>query len=339
VSGYRASLRPGLDGAILELGIELHTENPVNAPVDTVTELESLPGDLAVTPGQRGAAITDTLPAHGIHRLTLPTAGHLDSLVSLQPAIVSVTEKTGGAVLRLPINLPIHRAAALEAAPKIDGRGEDWVPARPNTIAGPMPVATRYLTRPQFLTGAIRHEATPATVQWAYDNDNLYLLARCPQETVTDERNTDWPAQGAAGAARWWGADGLQVQLAPLSVGNGTPGTILDVAFKPGGVLLVRTGKTTGDGKPVRWSDAQPVTGIKYGITIDKADGKIRGYSVEAAIPRRWIDDPQRPANTPVAWRVNVLRHRALDLTSTSWAGPLINDDDVALMGLLIGNQ
>jgi hypothetical protein len=332
VSGYRFDVRSSLDGPVLEMGIELHTENPVGAPVETVTELESLPGDLNFNQVNTG-----TIPAHGLRRVALPAAGHLDSLINLQPAIVSVTEKTAGAVLRLPINLPIHRAAPLEAPPKVDGRGDDWLAGRPNTVFGPMAVGTRYLTRPQFLTGAVRHEASPATVQWAYDGENLYLLARCPQETVTDERNTDWPAQGAAGAARWWGTDGLQVQLAPIPVGNGTPGQILDVAFKPGGVLLVRTGKVAGDGTPVRWSDAQPVTGIKYGIVIDKSDGRTRGYTVEAAIPRRWIDDPQRPANAPVAWRVNVLRHRASDLVSTSWAGPLVGDDDVAMMGILIG--
>lgn len=333
VSGYRFNVRSSLDGPVLEMGIELHTENPVGAAVETVTELESLPGDLNFNQTSTG-----TIPAHGLRRVALPAAGHLDSLINLQPAIVSVTEKTGGAVLRLPVNLPIHRAAPVESPPKVDGRGEDWLPSRPNTVYGPMPIGTRYLTRPQFLTGAIRHEATPATVQWAYDSDNLYLLARCPQETLTDERNTDWPAQGAAGAARWWGSDGLQVQLASIPVGNGTAGQVLDVAFKPGGVLLVRTGKVAGDGTPIRWSDAQPVTGIKYGIVIDKADGRTRGYSVEAAIPRRWIDDPQRPANAPVAWRVNVLRHRASDLVSTSWSGPLVSDDDVALMGILIGN-
>ena len=143
-----------------------------------------------------------------------------------------------------------------------------------------MNVGTRYLTRPELLAGTVRHEARPATLQWTYDADYLYLLARCPQDTVTDERNTEWPAQGPAGAQRWWGSDGLQVQLASLSTGNGAPGTIYDVAFKPGGVLLVRTTRTSGDGAPVRWSQPEAVTGISYGIVIDKDAGRVRGYTV-----------------------------------------------------------
>jgi hypothetical protein len=34
---------------------------------------------------------------------------------------------------------------------------------------------------------------------------------------------------------------------------------------------------------------------------------------------------------------VNILRHRANDLASMSWSGPVVNDDDVAMMGLLVG--
>ncbi|HVS70063.1 MAG TPA: hypothetical protein VHQ47_02285 [Phycisphaerae bacterium] len=343
ISGYRFNIANSPDGTLLDMGMILEPENPIGAPVETNSVLEALPGDLSATRSPLGTAAEDSpiaiIPAFGARRVTLNAAGHLDSLTERpSPAVVSVTEHTGGAILRFPAMIPVHRASPLESPPKIDGHGEDWHPLHaptPGSLFADMLVSTRYQTRPELLAGTIRHDLSPATVRWAYDADNLYFFARCPQDAVSDQRTTAWPE--SAEGDRWWGTDGLQIQLASLATGNGTPGRILDVAFKPAGVMLVRTAEATGDGKPLHWSDAQPVVGIKYGITVERSDGRVHAYTVEAAIPRRWIDDPKANPNLPPAWRVNVLRHRATDLTNTSWSGPLISDSDTGLMGILIG--
>jgi hypothetical protein len=62
----------------------------------------------------------------------------------------------------------------------------------------------------------------------------------------------------------------------------------------------------------------------------------VTGYAVEAAIPRSWVSGKIEGVRAP-AWRVNVLRHRAGDLASMSWSGPVVNDEDVGMMGLVVG--
>jgi hypothetical protein len=90
--------------------------------------------------------------------------------------------------------------------------------------------------------------------------------------------------------------------------------------------------------KPLQFSDTLPTNGgtVKYAIAPEKSDGKILGYSLELAIPRAWF--AISPGSSP-AWRINILRHRADTLTSTSWSGPVVNDEDVSQMGLLIGEK
>ena len=113
-------------------------------------------------------------------------------------------------------------------------------------------------------------------------------------------------------------------------------------------MVLVRTGQVTRDAKTgvpgVVWRDGAPAgsatANVKYGIATLKQDGRVSGYSVEAAIPRAWVDGPNAATvegTRAPAWRANVLWHRGAELTTTSWAGPLVDDDDVAMMGALLG--
>jgi hypothetical protein len=237
---------------------------------------------------------------------------------------------------------------ATTAAPKIDGRGNEWVMDAQLRSFGLMNIATRYLSRPDLLAGSTRREEDPATVRWSYDNDNLYALIRCPQPTVSDERNTDWPDHagdtggvGGADSPRWWGTDGLQLQIASLLPNQAGPAKgeskVFNVAFKPGGVVMVRQA-TLKAATLSRWSNGP--AGVTYGIQIEKEDGQIKAYVIETAIPRKWFANAENVNGLPgPAFRVNLLRHRAHDLASTSWSGPIVNDDDVAMMGLLLGNE
>jgi hypothetical protein len=208
-----------------------------------------------------------------------------------------------------------------------------------------MTANAHYLTRPDLLAGTVRRDDDPATIRWSFDANNIYLLIRAPQQIVSDERNTDWPTkEGVSDGKRWWGSDAIQIQLATLGslepLPNGKPnpdGKVFAIAFKPGGVALTRVAAVKGPtlGK---WSEGP--TGIKYAMTTEKQDGKVKGYLIEAAIPRDWFTNGDiHNALAGPALRANVLRHRAFDLTSTSWSGPLVNDEDISMMGLLVGNQ
>ena len=137
---------------------------------------------------------------------------------------------------------------------------------------------------------------------------------------------------------------------------------VVKVAFKPAGVVLVQTGQVVQDGKGgvgITWKDGPPagaaVAGIKYGISIQREGGRVVGYTVEAAIPRAWVEGEAKAetqnaklqtqnegdaAGVEVpAWRVNVLRHRAGELVSASWSGPMVEDDDVGMMGAMMGER
>jgi hypothetical protein len=210
---------------------------------------------------------------------------------------------------------------------------------------GLMNVAMRYLSRPDLLTGTPRRDEEPATVRWSYDANNFYALIRCPQPTVSDERNTDWPDHEGGlrpeDPPRWWGTDGLQLQICAASNGPAGPARgeskVYNIAFKPGGVMMVRQATLKG-ATLSSWTGGPP--GVNYGIQIEKEEGRVKGYIIEAAIPRKWFAGAENINGLPgPALRLNVLRHRAHDLSSMSWSGPIVNDDDVAMMGLLIGNE
>jgi hypothetical protein len=345
VAGYRFGFRRGEEGVIVDTAADLLIENPVDTVVDMEARLANLPGDFDIVPalkqpkGQRDIKISE----YGIDRLLLPIAGHLDSLVE-GPRIsnLQLSERAGGAILRLPVQLPIYRMKAAATPPRIDGRGTDWPVDAQTRSFGLMNVAMCYLSRPDLLTGTPRRDDEPATVRWSYDADNFYLLVRCPQAIVSDERNTDWPDHDGGGESpRWWGTDGLQVQLTTLNpAGSGTTkgeAKVFNIAFKPGGVVMVSQATLKGPTLS-RWVDGP--SGVNYGIQIDKEDGRTKGYIIEAAIPRKWFAGGENIPGLPgPALRVNVLRHRASDLSSTSWSGPIVNDDDVAMMGLLLGNE
>ena len=330
IAGYDLQLRAGREGDILNWLVGLRIENPINSPVEMDAAFSLLPGDLAVAPqpDAKPSHHTVQLPLYGINWLTLPLAGHLDTLddptaTALSPLLV--TERNRGATLQVPTQLPILRCKPIEGGLKIDGNGKDWPTDLPFE---PMPIATHYLSRPALLKGETRLDDSPALARWAFDKDYLYVLIHCPQGVVADERNNDWPIQ----QHRWWGTDGIQIQLADPA----TPQRIIELGFKPGGVMMTRVATLTDQG--LQCTDGPPVGGggtARYGTSLVKTDSRITGYLVEAAIPRSWFAPP--PENTSPAWRINLLRHRASDLTSTSWSGPLINDDDVGMMGLLIG--
>jgi hypothetical protein len=372
VAGYTFGLRPGRNGDVVDARVELLAENPVAAAAEMDVRFLDLPGDFDVAPaagggggggdggadapGQAGRR-TARVPAEATGRVVLPMAGHLDSVVQA-PGLqrLEITERHGGAAIRVPVGLPLYRTRPLENAPKLDGAGEDWPVDTPTRVFGEMKAGLRYLTRPDLTGGVVREDPQPAAVRWSYDADYLYVYARCPQPTVTDERNTEWPVEGR----RWWGADGLQVQVADVASvsgdGQAAGARVVQVAFKPAGVMLVKTGRLSllgregaggGGGAEGRviWTEGPPAGmggAVRYGIVVERRDGRVTGWAVEAAIPRAWVPGRVAPAGeaAPVkrpAWRVNVLRHRAGDLASMSWSGPVVDDEDLGMMGLLVG--
>ncbi len=397
LAGYAWSLRTGaLGGTILDSRLHLLLENPVAADAEIELRFAGLPGDfqmappsptsLAPVPPPRplpGTARpapatvaaprrTATLAPASLADVLVPLAGHLAALLEAPGvAELELTERFNGATLRLPVRLPVYRMHHLEPGQllRMDGMGDDWLLDTQTRVFGTMQLATRYLSRVDLLAAAARPDDQPASVSWTYDADYLYMLARCPQASISDDRTTEWPVAAAGGAAgagtRWWGSDGLQLELGALDNGlwksTGKPGEenpyarVLKIAFKPAGVLLVRTGQVVRDprGMPaITWRDGPPptppgvavpmgVTGIKYGITTQQKDGRVSGYTVEAAIPRVWVEvfppAGAGPWMSPPAWRVNLLRHRAAELVSSSWSGPVVDDDDVAMMGAMIG--
>jgi hypothetical protein len=389
VTGFGFSLRPGARGIgsdILDARLGVVLENPIGAAAEMDLRFTNLPGDFEVAPetGTPGAVEAPALRRRtvsvgpsGAAGFVLPLAGHVDAVMNSPRAqTLEINERYAGAVLALPVQMPIYRMHALEdgqSAPNLDGNAEDWPLDNQTRVFGEMKVALRYLTRPDLLDGTLRGAdvvgATPgdkaARLRWTYDKDYLYVLARCPEEVLSDERNTQWPVRivgegvGLGGGTRWWGTDGLQIVLGSMPPTN-PPMTVppagtrtaaaeermVKVAFKPAGVVLVRTGQTVRDARTgvtgVVWREGSPsgALNVKYGIAIQREGGRVTGYTVEAAIPRAWIDGPNAavvPGTRGPAWRANVLWHRGAELLSTSWAGPLIEDDDVAMMGALLG--
>ena len=336
VAGYTFSVTPGREGPVVETGLELLLENPVDSAAQFTMRFAGLPGDFGVALGGREVAV----PAYGLSRVAVMAAGHLDALrESPHVTPVDISERNGGAMIRLPVLVPVHRMREVGTAgpPKIDGRGDDWPQDSATRSFGPMPVGLRYLSRVDLLAGKAREEAEGASVKWTYDADYVYALVRCTQAVVVEEKTNEWPIV----QRRWWGADGVQILI---SGGTSPAGKdVYRLGFKPGGVALVRVAKVekVEVGKkqvePV-WADGP--TGMKYGMVTDR-----EGYTIEVAIPRKWfgkgaaVGDPMGGgrADVPATWRVNVLRHRASESASSSWSGPVVDDLDLGMMGLLVG--
>lgn len=326
VSGYRFALTPSRDGPVLSLATEITLQNPIAIPTALSLAWDNLPGDLQLQP-----ATLPTLPPHGTIQHLVTAEGHLSPLS--QPTThfpLAITERHGGALLSLPVRLPLHRMKPTPEPLRIDGSPKDWPnpatghPNAPGGLWGLMTVDLPYAARPDLNGGKPRAASNPATVQWTYDNDFLYALVTCPQNHTSDQRNSEWPLQNN----RWWGTDGIQLQIA-----GGTkldPGTrVIHVAVKPSGTVLTRAALLAAGQRPV-YTDAPQ--GLRYAIQTDK-----NAYTVELAIPRKWFPtshdaDPDTPA-----WRINVLRHQESTHTSTSWSGPLLDDTDLPMMGLLTG--
>ncbi len=364
VAGYSFSMRAGSESDILDARVHLLAENPVEAAAEVDLRFADLPGDFDLPPVTgpdadiqiRRRTISLAPSAAGL--VTLPLAGHVQALMTAPvPNALEITERHGGAALRLPVQLPIYRIHAVaegQSAPKLDGKTEDWPVDTQLRAFGIMQVKTRYLSRPDLLTGTVTPDEKPAEVRWVYDKDFLYMMAVCPQEAISDDRNTEWPNVAAGAGVRWWGSDGLQVVLSPMPAtprAGDAPGAgavynrLVKIAFKPAGVALVQNGAWAEKGGRLvpTWRDGPPAGGpatIKYAVTTQRKDGHPVAYVVEAAIPRAWIDGPKNgviDGTRAPAWRVNVLRHRASDLTSASWAGPVVEDNDLGMMGALLG--
>ena len=339
----------------------MQVENPLGAATTLEVKWKDLPGDLQVVKAEGGGKVA--LAGHAVARETVRVAGHLDGLPvaeQIHAIRMELGEKTAGAMLELPVTLPVYRMHPTREPPTIDGKGKDW-PKAANAVLqayGPMTVATRYLSRGDLLKGEVRVEGKPgsvegaetgaseaggakvlgASVKWTYDSDYIYTLITCPQENVSDQRTSVWPVLDR----RWWATDGVQVQIAGgprLEAGV----RIVQIGIKPSGTVLTKCA-TVGEGgvssgKELLWSEGG-VTGMRFGVVSDpRAVGG--GYVVELAIPRKWFaNDHDKDANVP-CWRVNVLRHRVVEEggsgVSTSWSGPVVDDGDVAMMGLLLG--
>jgi len=221
--------------------------------------------------------------------------------------------------------VPVWRAAPVETAISIDGKVADW----PSHASVPgfdrLPVDMRYLARPDLLEGRTREAADPATARFTYDTEYVYIYIDCPQRAVDDQRTSQRPTVGR----RWWGTDGIQVQIAG---GAGlSPGTrVIDIAAKPSGIAMVRSA-TLVAGAGLIWTDGP--TGLKW--AVDTSD---RGYSVELAIPRVWFTDEYGADKTLPLWRLNLLRHIGRTNQSMTWSGPVVDDEDIGMMGVVIGS-
>ncbi len=304
IAGYDFSTRPGRDSDILDARLRLRIDNPITAPADADLRFSDLPGDFDLPP-DAAPSTTDppvnlpgsdsdlqsrrrsiTLAPGSAGEISLRLAGHVDSLLRAPPAgNLDITEHFAGAVLHLPVQFPVYRMQPTDSPPKTDGDPNDWPPISMDTqtrVFGEMIVATRYLSRPDMTAGLIRRDPSPAIARWTYDKDNLYLLARCPQDALSDERNTAWPTlpsgSGDNPGLRWWGTDGLQIELSAMPpsqfltgpVPPSAPGQppladpfnrILKIAFKPAGVMMVQTGELSRDPKTgqtqIIWHDGR----------------------------------------------------------------------------------
>ena len=338
IAGYQFTIKPGRDGDALLITPHLLAENPVDASVAMDARFTLLPGDLDLlnensAPNARPDRRSFDASPLGIADVPITLAGFVDAFDRVPSAnsTLELTERHNGATLQLPVQIPVYRARGTASPITINAHANEWPADTTIPAFGPMRIATRYLSRTDLSTGTLRNDPQPAFARFTYDDHFLYALIQCPQPLISDERNNDWPTS----LGRWWGTDGIQLQLADAS--SPFPAIIYHLAFKPGGAMLARTLRFAPN-KPLQFSDTLPDTGgtVKYAIAPEKSDGKVLGYTLELAIPRAWF--PSSPGSAP-AWRINILRHRADTLTSTSWSGPLVSDEDISQMGLLIGEK
>ena len=247
----------------------------------------------------------------------------------------------------------------------MDGIADDWPMDNQTRVFGEMKVGTRYLSRPDLLAGVARGGREGGHRAVDIRRGLSVYLVRCPQDAISDDRNTEWPVQpGAAegaGEGRWWGSDGLQIELAAMEnakrqTPNAKPGgedpyeRVVKIGFKPAGVVPVRTGQVVRDGKGgvgLTWKDGPPslllpggsTPSIKYGITIQRhgrpSDRLHAGGGDSAGVAGRGGRAGSRLQGAGVAGeRASASGGGPV---SSSWSGPVVDDDDVGMMGALVG--
>lgn len=314
---YDFGVAKGALGPLLMVAPTISVQNPIaiESPLDFRWPLPA--GNLRLEPKSA------QLPALGVIRQELKLVGHVDSMrETMAPTTLQIVERAGGAMAELPVLAPVQTMRPVREPLRIDGRLRDW-PALPKDVPM-MEIATRYASRADFAAGRLSRDADPASLQWTYDAEWIYMKADVPQKRMTDDRSSNWPTQDG----RWWGGDVLQIQIAQGATLK--PGTkVIHIAIKPSGTVLQRA-LTIGEKSKLTTGDAP--AGLRYAIVPRSG-----GYTAEIAMPRSWFGNEfDRDPNTPV-WRLNVLRHQAETFTSTSWSGPIVDDRDLGMMGLLVG--
>ena len=350
---YTFGVSAGRDGTVVEVGPEFLVENPLGSAAKMEIVWPLPPGDFTplkpldplnpdASAARPGAGMD--VPAYGLAALPLKLVGHLDSIregPKLSP--LQLVERTNGASIELHAMVPVYRMRATVDPPKVDGTGSDWKNDAYFQAFGPMRVELGYQNRGTLLTGKVRKveaagvagSAGVAEARWTFDKDYVYALIRCPQGIMGDERHNEWPVVGTGVGARWWGSDGVQVQMAGGGGGGGTLAAgvrVVQLGFKPSGIMVQKTATMGKDGV-AKWSESS-LAGLKYAVTTDKS-----GYTVELAIPRGWFPKDHDLDPTVPVWRVNVLRHVAGEMSSASWNGPVVGDGDVGMMGMLVGGD
>lgn len=352
---WRFTLDPGREGSVLRASLGLRMENPQASGTTVVVDWQrteespTLGGDFELAAPPKPVLV----PAVGVKMAQVDFQGHPSLWTdSARLTPLRIREQSGGVRLDLPILLPVQRMRPARNTIKLDGSTSAWpdetLNARGRDTA--MHIALGYATKPDLLAGRVRTSAEAATARWTYDADFIYTLIDVPQGQLDDDRTSDWPVETAAssgavgGGRRWWGTDGVQVQIA----GGGAalrwePQTqIYTIGIKPSGTVLVRMATLAGNAPP-RWIEAPPTAGgLRYAVLPygrGARGGKSGGYVVELAIPRKWfVSEHDMDPNLPV-WRVNVLRHQGQTHESTSWSGPLLDDNELGLMGVLTGSS
>jgi len=327
VGAYQFDVAPGPSGAMLTMDVQVGLENPIAQETKFAVKWPRLPGTMT--------CVTDQpLTAKGYERRwTVVRADGLLSSFGDQPPPVAMewSERGGGTHFELPVAFPVYAMPMTAARLTIDGKGDDW-PLDPRYATyAPMKMETRTANRPQLDAGRMETAELAGSTRWTYDANYVYALINLTQPKVDDQKNGDWPlAENTGGLRRWWGTDGVQVLIAGGSrLADGS--RVAHIAVKPGGAVLTRIG--TVNGANVDWTEAVP-PGLKYGIQT-RADG----YAVEMAMPRNWFANDASGDPSRQVWRVNVLRHIGAQKLTTSWSGPVLDDADIGMMGLLVGEK
>jgi len=265
------------------------------------------------------------VPALGVSTEPAGISGPLDKAWPADALRLQVRDRTTSATYELPVQVPLLAVARFSKPPVMDGDVSDWDKLRdPDEPKTDQPIAVRYLNRPALLNQKLETVNQPGTFNGGFDAEYLYLRVQCPQGQPDDDRTSARPAQ----VQRWWGTDGVQVLVSGGSVLR-SGRRLVRVAVKPSGMAQVQAANVEF-GQPIVWADGPG--GLLHAVRADA-----QGYAVELAIPRRWFVQDEDAAQGVPMWRVNVLRYENRKHQGTTWAGPMVHDDDVGQMGLIYG--